>query len=37
MPIQRLDPDSLVKFPGLHQTVKAGNTVYIAGQVALDG
>ena len=36
MEIQRLDPDTMVKMPGLHQTVKAGNTVYIAGQVALD-
>ena len=36
MSIQRLDPDTMVKMPGLHQTVKVGNTVYIAGQVALD-
>ena len=36
MPIQRLDPQTMVKMAGLHQTVKAGNTVYIAGQVALD-
>jgi len=34
--IQRLDPHTMVKMPGLHQTVKVGNTVYIAGQVALD-
>ena len=36
MGIQRMDPDTMVKMPGLHQTVKVGNTVYIAGQVALD-
>ncbi|MDP7578436.1 MAG: RidA family protein [SAR202 cluster bacterium] len=36
MAIQRLDPHTMVKMPGLHQTVKVGNTVYIAGQVALD-
>ena len=36
MPIERLDPDSMVKMPGLHQTVRVGNTLYIAGQVALD-
>ena len=26
----------MTKMPGLHQTVRAGNNVYIAGQVALD-
>ena len=26
----------MTRMPGLHQTVRAGNTVYIAGQVALD-
>ncbi len=36
MAIERLDPDTMVKMPGLHQTVRAGDTVYIAGQVALD-
>ena len=36
MAIERLDPDTMVKMPGLHQTVRVGNTVYIAGQVALD-
>ena len=36
MPIQRLDPESLPQMPGLHQTVRVGNTVYIAGQVSLD-
>ena len=36
MPVQRLDPDTMVSFPGLHQTVRAGNTVYIARQVAVD-
>ena len=36
MPIERLDPESLVKFKGLHQTVKIGTTIYIAGQVAVD-
>ena len=36
MAIQRLDPETMVKMAGLHQTVKVGNTVYIAGQVALD-
>lgn len=36
MAIQRLDPQTMVRMPGLHQTVKVGSTVYIAGQVALD-
>ena len=36
MAIQRLDPETMTKMPGLHQTVRVGNTVYIAGQVALD-
>ena len=36
MAIQRLDPETMMKLPGLHQTVKAGNSVYIAGQVAFD-
>ena len=36
MSIERLDPDPMTKMPGLHQTVRAGNNVYIAGQVALD-
>jgi len=36
MSVERLDPDSMTKMPGLHQTVRAGNNVYIAGQVALD-
>jgi enamine deaminase RidA (YjgF/YER057c/UK114 family) len=36
MAIDRLDPDTMVKMPGLHQTVRVGNTVHIAGQVALD-
>ena len=36
MPIKRLDPENMVKFKGLHQTARAGNTVYISGQVAVD-
>ena len=36
MTIQRLDPTTMTRMPGLHQTVRAGNTIYIAGQVALD-
>ena len=36
MPIERLNPDTMGRLPGAHQTVKTGNTVYIAGQVARD-
>jgi enamine deaminase RidA (YjgF/YER057c/UK114 family) len=36
MSIERLNPDTMGKLPGAHQTVKTSNTVYIAGQVAKD-
>ena len=29
MTIQRLDPATMTRMPGLHQTVRAGNTVYM--------
>ena len=36
MPIQRLNPDTLPKLAGIHHVVKAGNTAYIAGEIAMD-
>ena len=36
MPIQRVNPSSLPHLKGLSVTVRVGNTVHIAGQVALD-
>ena len=36
MAVQRIQPDGLSKPPTYSQVVKAGNTVYLAGQVAQD-
>jgi enamine deaminase RidA (YjgF/YER057c/UK114 family) len=36
MAVERIQPDGLSKPPTYTQVVKAGNTVYIAGQVAQD-
>ncbi|MFQ5874034.1 MAG: RidA family protein [Dehalococcoidia bacterium] len=36
MPIQRVNPSNVPHLKGLSATVRVGNTVYIAGQVALD-
>ncbi len=36
MPIERLQPDGLQDTPLYRQAIKAGNTVYIAGQIAVD-
>jgi enamine deaminase RidA (YjgF/YER057c/UK114 family) len=36
MPIERIQPAGLPQFPLFTHVVKAGNTVYIAGQAALD-
>jgi enamine deaminase RidA (YjgF/YER057c/UK114 family) len=36
VPLERFQPDGLVNLPLFTQVVKAGNTVYIAGQTALD-
>jgi enamine deaminase RidA (YjgF/YER057c/UK114 family) len=36
MTLERIQPDGLAKLPLFTQVVKAGNTVYIAGQPALD-
>jgi enamine deaminase RidA (YjgF/YER057c/UK114 family) len=36
MAVERIQPDGLSKPPTYSQVVKAGNTIYIAGQVAQD-
>ncbi len=36
MPIERFKPAGLTNSPAYSQVVKAGNTVYVAGQVAVD-
>lgn len=36
MPIERIQPDGLPKPPTYSQVIRAGNTVYIAGQIACD-
>jgi len=36
MPIERPQPDGLQDTPLYRQVIKAGNTVYIAGQIAVD-
>ena len=36
MPLERIQPDGLVDLPSFTQVIKAGNTVYIAGQIALN-
>ena len=36
MPIERIYPDGLTRSTAYTQVVKAGNTVYIAGQTAVD-
>jgi enamine deaminase RidA (YjgF/YER057c/UK114 family) len=36
MAVQRIQPDGLSRPPTYSQVVKAGNTIYIAGQVAQD-
>src|SRR5579883_138137 len=36
MPLERIQPDGLARLPLFTQVVKAGNTVYIAGQPAID-
>lgn len=36
MPHERIQPEGLVNLPGFTQVIKAGNTVYIAGQIALN-
>ena len=39
MGLERINPDSICPAPGYNHVVKAGNTIYIAGQVGrnLDG
>jgi enamine deaminase RidA (YjgF/YER057c/UK114 family) len=36
VPLERIQPEGLAQLPLFTNVVKAGNTVYIAGQVALD-
>ncbi|MBI2868014.1 MAG: RidA family protein [Chloroflexi bacterium] len=36
MPVQRVNPQGIVPSIGMHHTVRAGNTLYISGQVAMD-
>lgn len=36
MPVQRIQPDGLAAPPTYSHVVKAGNTIYVAGQVAQD-
>lgn len=36
MPLERIQPQGLKNFPLFTHVIKTGNTIYIAGQVALD-
>jgi enamine deaminase RidA (YjgF/YER057c/UK114 family) len=36
MPVERINPPGLSKSPAYSQVVKAGNTVYVAGQTAIN-
>jgi enamine deaminase RidA (YjgF/YER057c/UK114 family) len=36
MPLERIQPEGLVNLPLFTQVIKAGNTIYIAGQTALN-
>lgn len=36
MPVERINPEGVARSPGYSHVVKAGDTVYVAGQVARD-
>jgi reactive intermediate/imine deaminase len=36
MPLERIQPQGLINLPTFTQVIKAGNTVYISGQIALN-
>ena len=36
MPLERIQPEGIANLPTFTQVIKAGNTVYVAGQVALN-